>query len=97
MRSELINKVLTVISIKMEQNVNFDNESLAYMSTRKDELVESHISYISEHPEIRQVLNDFISSVLLHKPVSRLTLNHTGPSLLAERCVCVREGVLPPV
>jgi hypothetical protein len=23
-----------------------------------------------QHPEIREVLNDFISSVLLHKPVS---------------------------
>ena len=54
----------------MEQNVNFDNESLAYLSTRKDELIESHESYIEDHPEIRQVLNDFISSVLLHKPVS---------------------------
>ena len=60
----------------MEQNVNFDNESLAYLSTRKDELIESHESYIEDHPEIRQVLNDFISSVLLHKPVSS-PLSHT--------------------
>ena len=54
----------------MEENVNFDNEVLAYLSTRKDELMYSHEDYISDHPEIREVLNDFLSSVLLHKPVS---------------------------
>ena len=52
----------------MEENVNFDNEVLAYLSTRKDQLIESHGEYISSHPEIREVLNDFLSSVLLHKP-----------------------------
>ena len=50
--------------------MNFDNESLAYLSERKNELILSHIDYINQHPEIREVLNDFISGVLLHKPVS---------------------------
>ena len=50
--------------------VNFDNEVLAYLSVRKDELIESHDEYIISHPEIREVLNDFLSSVLLKKPVS---------------------------
>jgi len=50
--------------------VNFDNEVLQYLSVRKDELIESHEEYIQSHPEIREVLNDFLSSVLLHKPVS---------------------------
>ena len=54
----------------MEENVNFDNEVLAYLSVRKDDLIKSHNDYIGSHPEIRDVLNDFISSVLLHKPVS---------------------------
>ena len=53
----------------MEGSVNFDNEVLAYLSNRKDELIVSHQEYIASHPEIREVLNDFISSVLLHKPV----------------------------
>jgi hypothetical protein len=53
----------------MEENVNFDNEVLAYLTVRKDELIESHSEYTLRHPEIREVLNDFISSVLLHKPV----------------------------
>ena len=51
--------------------MNFDNEVLAYLSTRKDELMMQHDEYIAEHPEIREVLNDFLSSVLLSKPVSR--------------------------
>ena len=50
--------------------VNFDNEVLAYLSVRKDELIESHDEYIISHPEIREVLNDFLSSVHLKKPVS---------------------------
>ena len=50
--------------------VNFDNEVLQYLSVRKDELIESHEEYVMSHPEIREVLNDFLSSVLLHKPVS---------------------------
>ena len=53
--------------------VNFDNEVLAYLSVRKDELIESHEAYIHEHPEIREVLNDFLSSILLHKPVSYIS------------------------
>ena len=52
----------------MEENVNFDNEVLAYLSVRKDELIQSHQEYIARHPEIREVLNDYLSSVLLYKP-----------------------------
>lgn len=55
----------------MEDGVNFDNEVLAYLSTRKDELMKSHDEWINDHQEIREVLNDFLSSVLLHKPVSK--------------------------
>lgn len=51
--------------------MNFDNEVLAYLSTRKDELMQQHDEYIAEHLEIREVLNDFLSSVLLSKPVSQ--------------------------
>lgn len=56
-------------SIDLDQ-VNFDNEVLQYLSVRKDELIEQHEDYILGHPEIREVLNDFMSSILLHKPVS---------------------------
>ena len=59
----------------VESNMNFDNEVLAYLSTRKDELMVQHDEYIADHPEIREVLNDFLSSVLLSKPVSHWTLH----------------------
>jgi len=29
----------------MEENVNFDNEVLAYLAFRKDELIQSHSDY----------------------------------------------------
>lgn len=51
-------------------NVNFDNEVLAFLSKRKNELIEEHGRYIADKPEIREVLNDFLSAVLLSKPVS---------------------------
>ena len=31
----------------MEETVNFDNEVLAYLSVRKDELIVSHADYIA--------------------------------------------------
>ena len=51
---------------------NFDNEVLAYLSVRKEELIETSEEYIMSHPEIREVLNDFLSSVLAAKPVSNI-------------------------
>ena len=86
----------------MEQNMNFDNEVLAYLSTRKDELMTQHDEYIVEHPEIREVLNDFLSSVLLNKPVSAPSKvlfqmsNHLAVYLLGRR-VRIRQGILPPI
>ena len=61
---------------KGEKKVDFDNEVLAYLTNRKNDLKMSHEDYINEHPEIREVLNDFMSSVLLHKPVSYLSVSH---------------------
>ena len=75
----------------MEENVNFDNEVLAYLSVRKDELIESHAEYISKHPEIREVLNDFLSSVLLSKPVSASWKTNSRLG----RCVRLCKRVLP--
>lgn len=38
------------------------------LAGRKQKLIESHEEYISKHPEMREILNDFLSSVLLNKP-----------------------------
>ena len=54
-------------------NVNFDNEVLAFLAKHKEKLIREHKDYITSKPEIRQVLNDFLSAVLLSKPVSSIT------------------------
>jgi guanylate kinase len=45
-----------------------DLKERATVDVRKTELVENHNNYIERHPELRELLNDFISSVLLNKP-----------------------------
>ena len=72
----------------MEANMNFDNEVLAYLSTRKDELMQQHDQYITAHPEIREVLNDFLSAVLLSKPVSLNQLSFSSFPFL-----CLQDDV----
>lgn len=51
-------------------SVNFDNEVLSFLAERKKTLIDEHRMYIAMKPEIREVLNDFLSAVLLSKPVS---------------------------
>jgi guanylate kinase len=51
-----------------KETEDFDHEIIAYLSTRKQKLIESHSDYIQKHPEMREILNDFLSSVLLNKP-----------------------------
>lgn len=53
------------------EKVNFDNEVLAFLTKRKQTLIDDHKEYIASKPEIREVLNDFLSAVLLAKPVSK--------------------------
>lgn len=62
-----INKNFIIMNVQ-EETEDFDNEILAYLSTRKQKLIDSHTSYISQHLEMREILNDFLSSVLLNKP-----------------------------
>ena len=45
-----------------------DSQIQAELEVRKDELKGLHFEYIQEHPELNEVLTDYISSILLHKP-----------------------------
>jgi guanylate kinase len=45
-----------------------DPELKTYYLRVKDEIKKEHVDYLSQHPEIRQLLNDFLSTVLLEKP-----------------------------
>eukprot|EP00919_Chromeraceae_sp_WS-2016_P001265 GHVR01003187.1.p1 GENE.GHVR01003187.1~~GHVR01003187.1.p1 ORF type:complete len:105 (+),score=0.40 GHVR01003187.1:305-619(+) len=50
------------------ENKNFDSELQAYFGAIKHVIKEEHISYLKSHPELRQILNDFLSSCLLEQP-----------------------------
>ena len=45
-----------------------DPELKTYFSKIKEEIKSEHVQYIKSHPEIRDILNDFLSSLLLEKP-----------------------------
>jgi len=47
---------------------NLDTELKSYYLKVKDEIKKEHVEYLSHHPEIRELLNDFLSSLLLEKP-----------------------------
>jgi guanylate kinase len=46
----------------------FDSELKTYYRKIKGEIKKEHQDYIGKHPELREILNDFLSSVLLEKP-----------------------------
>ena len=53
----------------IEENFHsLDNEVLSFLSMRKEDLMSTHVTYLKCHPELTEVLNDFLSSLLLHKP-----------------------------
>lgn len=45
-----------------------DPEEQEKLELREEDLREEHNKYLEKHPELRQLLNDFMSSVLLHRP-----------------------------
>ena len=48
--------------------MEFDSKEESIITVRTQELKESHHKYIEKHPELQQLLNDFVSEVLLDKP-----------------------------
>lgn len=52
----------------MELEDRFDHKEKAIIEERKDELQGFHDQFIQHHPELQQILNDFVTEVLLHKP-----------------------------
>lgn len=49
-------------------NKKLDPELLAYFYDIKDQISEEHRTYLAAHPEIRQLLTDFLLKVMLTKP-----------------------------
>lgn len=52
----------------MQEKNNFDSELQTYFTEIKNKIKQEHVSYIKSHAELRQILNDFMSSVLLEQP-----------------------------
>ena len=46
----------------------FDSELKTYYKKIKGEIKKEHQDYMKKHPELREILNDFMSTVLLEKP-----------------------------
>lgn len=45
-----------------------DPELKTYYEQVKSDIKKEHFEYLAKHPEVREFLNDFLSSLLLHKP-----------------------------
>lgn len=52
----------------MAKNVSRDPELQNFYKDVKQQIKTGHKEYIKEHPEIRQLVNDYFSALLLHKP-----------------------------
>ena len=48
--------------------MEFDAKEQSIITVRTEELKDQHSQYIEKHPELQQLLNDFVSEVLLEKP-----------------------------
>jgi guanylate kinase len=55
--------------------MEFDTKENSIIAVRTEELKENHNRYIERHPELQQILNDFISEVLLEKPADPIAFS----------------------
>ncbi len=49
-------------------NKSYDQELKRYYVEMRDKIKQEHTEYLQKHPEIRDLLNDFVSNCLLEKP-----------------------------
>lgn len=53
--------------------MELDSKEHSIVTVRTEELKDQHNKYIEKHPELQQLLNDFVSEVLLEKPENPIT------------------------
>ena len=53
---------------KLEEEIQNDQELFSYFRDRNTMLCQDNFSFLMEHPEIKRLLNDYLSNILLHKP-----------------------------
>ena len=53
---------------KLEEEIQNDQELFSYFRDRNTMLCQDNFNFLMEHPEIKRLLNDYLSNILLHKP-----------------------------
>ena len=53
---------------KLEEEIQNDQELFSYFRDRNTMLCQDNFNFLLEHPEIKRLLNDYLSNILLHKP-----------------------------
>ena len=57
-----------IINILMEAEIKNDQELYSYFRGRTATLCRDNFTFLMDHPEVKRVLNDYLSNILLHKP-----------------------------
>jgi guanylate kinase len=52
----------------MEEEIINDQELYSYYRDRTTTLTKDNFMYLMSHPEVKRLLNDYLSNILLHKP-----------------------------
>ena len=52
----------------MEEEIKNDQELYSYSRDRTTTLTKDNFMYLMSHPEVKRLLNDYLSNILLHKP-----------------------------
>jgi guanylate kinase len=62
----------------MEAEIQNDQELYSYFRDRNTTLCRENFTFLMEHPEVKRLLNDYLSNILLHKPddVFKFTKNY---------------------
>ena len=53
---------------KLEEEIQNDQELFSYFRDRNTTLCQDNFHFLMEHPEVKRLLNDYLSNILLHKP-----------------------------
>ena len=52
----------------MEEEIKNDQELYSYFRDRNTTLCKDNFTFLMNHPEVKRLLNDYLSNILLHKP-----------------------------
>ena len=53
---------------KLEEEIQHDQELFSYFRDRNTTLCQDNFTFLMEHPEVKRLLNDYLSNILLHNP-----------------------------